>query len=59
MEAGAMGTLMSGSGSTVFALTESKSEAERIKNYIEQELHHPDLKLWVAQFSPTGIKVSE
>lgn len=59
IEAGAIGTLMSGSGSTVFALTESHSEAERIKAYIEQELHHPDLKLWVAQFSPTGIKVSE
>jgi len=58
IEAGALGTLMSGSGSTVFALAESELEADRIKTSIEQDLHHPDLNFWVAQFSPTGIKVS-
>ncbi|MBP0008013.1 4-(cytidine 5'-diphospho)-2-C-methyl-D-erythritol kinase [Roseofilum sp. Belize Diploria] len=59
IEARALGTLMSGSGSTIFALTESQAEADRIKNDIEQQLNDPDLNLWVAQFSPTGIKVSD
>ncbi len=59
LQAGALGTLMSGSGSTVFALAESPSDAERIKQQVQQQINNRDLQLWVAKFSPTGIRVSE
>lgn len=51
------GTMMSGSGPTVFALVESPQQAEVVKQKVEQELADPDLELWVAQFKPCGIQV--
>lgn len=54
-----LGTMMSGSGPTVFALVESPSQAERVKQKVGQELSNPDLELWVTQFTPFGVKVAE
>lgn len=55
--AGVLGTLMSGSGSTVFALTASRAEAETVQHSVRQVLPDPDLELWIAKFTPTGIRV--
>jgi len=52
------GTMMSGSGPTVFALTASQPQAETIKQKVAQEIADPDLELWVAQFKPCGIQVA-
>jgi 4-diphosphocytidyl-2-C-methyl-D-erythritol kinase len=54
---GGLGTLMSGSGPTVFTLTETHQEAEAIANQVRAELQDPDLKLWVTSFAPTGIQL--
>lgn len=56
-KAGGLGTLMSGSGPTVFTLCESKSEAETIKNQVRSQISDPDLGLWIAQLSSTGITI--
>ncbi|MBD2310535.1 4-(cytidine 5'-diphospho)-2-C-methyl-D-erythritol kinase [Desertifilum sp. FACHB-1129] len=55
--AGVLGALMSGSGSTVFGLTESRAQAEIVQQTVRQALPNPDLDLWIAQFSPTGIRL--
>lgn len=54
-----LGTMMSGSGPTVFALVESQTQAELVKQTVEQELSNPDLELWVTQFTPSGVKVAK
>lgn len=52
-----LGTMMSGSGPTVFALAESDTQAEEIKNQVEIAIANPDLNLWVTKVRPTGITV--
>ena len=52
-----LGVLMSGSGPTVFALTQTRTDAEMIFQTVQADLNDPDLKLWVTQFSSTGISV--
>ncbi|MEB3229633.1 MAG: 4-(cytidine 5'-diphospho)-2-C-methyl-D-erythritol kinase [Leptolyngbyaceae bacterium] len=52
-----LGVMMSGSGPTVFALTETQAEAEALKQSIETTLNDDDLDLWVTQFIPQGIHV--
>jgi 4-diphosphocytidyl-2-C-methyl-D-erythritol kinase len=54
---GGIGTMMSGSGPTVFTLTETATEAEAIKQELQAILPDPDLGVWVARFSPTGVKL--
>ncbi|NJM48348.1 MAG: 4-(cytidine 5'-diphospho)-2-C-methyl-D-erythritol kinase [Alkalinema sp. RU_4_3] len=54
---GAMGTMMSGSGSTVFALCKTASQAEGLKIQMESAFNDPDLELWVTQFRSTGIQI--
>lgn len=58
-EAGALGTMMSGSGPTVFALAEAWEQAKAVCQQVEQSLADPDLELWVAKFKPCGIQVAE
>lgn len=55
---GVLGTMMSGSGPTVFALVTSLLEAEQVKQNVAQDLADPDLDLWVAQLKPCGIQVA-
>ena len=52
-----LGAMMSGSGPTVFALTEHRSKAEAILDAVQKEMDNSDLKLWVTQFSASGISV--
>ncbi|MDX2231028.1 MAG: 4-(cytidine 5'-diphospho)-2-C-methyl-D-erythritol kinase [Leptolyngbyaceae cyanobacterium bins.349] len=54
-----LGTMMSGSGPTVFALVESQSQALTVKQAAATELADPDLDLWVAKFSHSGVKVAD
>jgi 4-diphosphocytidyl-2-C-methyl-D-erythritol kinase len=56
-KAGGLGTLMSGSGPTVFTLCESKQEAESIKQKVENQISDSNLRFWIAQLSSTGISL--
>lgn len=53
--AGGLGTLMSGSGPTLFTLAESQAEAEALQKTVRSQLPDPDLKLWIAKFAPAGV----
>jgi 4-diphosphocytidyl-2-C-methyl-D-erythritol kinase len=52
-----LGTMMSGSGSTVFALCETRSQAEQIQSHIRAAIPDPELDLWVTKFSGSGVRV--
>jgi 4-diphosphocytidyl-2-C-methyl-D-erythritol kinase len=52
-----LGTMMSGSGPTVFALVESTQQAQDLKAWMRQQFPDPDLELWTAKFCPTGIQL--
>ncbi|UBF26433.1 4-(cytidine 5'-diphospho)-2-C-methyl-D-erythritol kinase [Kovacikia minuta CCNUW1] len=54
---GVLGTMMSGSGPTVFALVESEEKAHQIKEQVKREIANPDLDLWVTKFAKAGIQV--
>jgi 4-diphosphocytidyl-2-C-methyl-D-erythritol kinase len=56
-ECSGLGTLMSGSGPTVFSLTTSQAEAEKIAEQVRSRLPDPDLGLWVAPFTPSGVQL--
>jgi 4-diphosphocytidyl-2-C-methyl-D-erythritol kinase len=58
-QAGAVGTLMSGSGPTVFAIAESPEHAQGIHDQVRIALPDPDLELWVTQTTSSGIKLIE
>ncbi len=51
------GTLMSGSGPTVFALAESQLAAERIRDAVQAAFPDPDLGVWIARFCRNGVQV--
>ncbi|MBW4574235.1 MAG: 4-(cytidine 5'-diphospho)-2-C-methyl-D-erythritol kinase [Aphanothece sp. CMT-3BRIN-NPC111] len=55
---GVLGTMMSGSGPTVFALAESNAQAEQIQDQVKAMIPTPDLDLWVTRFCNTGIQVA-
>ncbi|PPS44139.1 4-(cytidine 5'-diphospho)-2-C-methyl-D-erythritol kinase [Chroococcidiopsis sp. TS-821] len=57
-EAGGLGAMMSGSGPTVFALCESREQAEKVQQYVRQAIPDPDLELWLAQTCSTGIQIA-
>jgi 4-diphosphocytidyl-2-C-methyl-D-erythritol kinase len=56
-KAGGLGTMMSGSGPTVFTLCQSESEAEQIRQQAESEISDPHLDFWVSQLTNKGIQV--
>ncbi len=56
-EAGGLGTMMSGSGPTVFTLCQSQTEAETISNIAKQTIQDPNLEFWVTKLSSNGIQV--
>jgi 4-diphosphocytidyl-2-C-methyl-D-erythritol kinase len=51
-----IGTMMSGSGPTVFALAESEEKAAIYKETLRSAIGDPDLELWIAKFIPYGIR---
>jgi 4-diphosphocytidyl-2-C-methyl-D-erythritol kinase len=52
-----LGVMMSGSGSTVFALVESQAKAEQIQQQLRSQLADPDLETWVTQLVSRGVQV--
>jgi 4-diphosphocytidyl-2-C-methyl-D-erythritol kinase len=52
-----LGTMMSGSGPTVFCLTDSLVQAEAIYHQIRTTITDPDLELFVTQFCDRGVRV--
>ncbi|MBW4426763.1 MAG: 4-(cytidine 5'-diphospho)-2-C-methyl-D-erythritol kinase [Nostoc desertorum CM1-VF14] len=54
---GVLGTMMSGSGPTVFALFESQQEAEQVKLQVKEAIIDEDLELFVTRTITHGIKV--
>lgn len=54
---GALGAMMSGSGSTVFALCESYNQAQQVQQQVKAAISDSDLDLWLAKLSSTGIQV--
>lgn len=56
-QAGVLGTMMSGSGPTVFALCASAQQAETVKNQVKQTINDPNLDFWVTSLSSNGIHV--
>ncbi len=52
-----LGTMMSGSGPTVFALCESESQALSVKQQVKETLSDPNLDFWVTKLSSGGIQV--
>ena len=52
-----LGTMMSGSGPTVFCLTSSRAQAEEIHYRVRAKITDPDLELFVAKFYDRGVRV--
>lgn len=50
-----LGSMMSGSGPTVFALCDNQSQAESIASEVQQTINDPNLNCWVARMCPHGI----
>lgn len=58
-QSGVLGAMMSGSGPTVFALTDSRSQAEEVAATLKSTLADPDLDIWVTKLSSGGIQIAE
>lgn len=54
---GVLGTMMSGSGPSVFALCESKDQAEQVKLDVRERIPDEDLELFVIRTTTHGIQV--
>jgi 4-diphosphocytidyl-2-C-methyl-D-erythritol kinase len=52
-----LGTMMSGSGPTVFSLANSRSQADELYHQIRAAITDPDLELFVTQFCDRGVRV--
>ena len=52
-----LGTMMSGSGPTVFALCESEASAIAVEREVREQINDPQLKFWITKFSTTGITI--
>jgi 4-diphosphocytidyl-2-C-methyl-D-erythritol kinase len=52
-----MGTMMSGSGSTVFALCDSVATAVAVRQQMQQQFADPSLDLWLTKFCGSGVRL--
>ena len=52
-----LGVMMSGSGSTVFALAQSLAQAEIIEANIRSAIPDSDLEFWITKFCHSGVKL--
>jgi 4-diphosphocytidyl-2-C-methyl-D-erythritol kinase len=55
---GVLGTMMSGSGPSVFAIVESLAQAELVKQHIQSAILDPDLELFITRTANHGIKLA-
>lgn len=53
-----MGTMMSGSGSTVFALCDSVATATAVRQQMQQQFADPTLDLWLTKFCASGVRLT-
>ena len=53
-----LGVMMSGSGSTVFALCNTKEDAEALKLEMRSLMPDETLEFWVTQFCSSGVKIA-
>jgi 4-diphosphocytidyl-2-C-methyl-D-erythritol kinase len=56
-KSGVLGTMMSGSGPTVFALCESEAQAQDVLQTVRERISDPNIEFWVTQFSNRGVQV--
>ncbi|MEM9274994.1 MAG: 4-(cytidine 5'-diphospho)-2-C-methyl-D-erythritol kinase [Cyanobacteria bacterium P01_F01_bin.143] len=56
-DAEVLGTMMSGSGPTVFALCEDEEQAKDVANQVRNKINDSDLELWVSKLGSSGIQV--
>jgi 4-diphosphocytidyl-2-C-methyl-D-erythritol kinase len=56
--AGVIGTMMSGSGPTVFALCESFEQAQQVKLHTREAIPDEDLELFVTRMTSHGIQIA-
>ncbi len=54
-----LGTMMSGSGPTVFALCESENQAQDIAQKVKIAIADPNLDFWVSRLSSSGIELKQ
>ncbi len=54
-----LGTMMSGSGPTVFAIVDTLERATQVQQQVRDTIPDPDLELWVTQFAAAGVTVAE
>ena len=52
-----LGTMMSGSGSTVFALCASEEQAIAVEAAVRAQITDPQLKFWITKTSTSGIQI--
>lgn len=52
-----LGVMMSGSGSTVFALVESQAQAAIVQQKLQTALPDPDLETWISPLTAGGIRL--
>jgi 4-diphosphocytidyl-2-C-methyl-D-erythritol kinase len=53
-----LGTMISGSGPTVFALCDTQEQAITAKNKVSQTIDDPDLEFWVTKLTSNGIHLT-
>ena len=53
-----LGVMMSGSGSTVFALCNTKEDAEALRLEMRSAIPDETLEFWVTQFCGSGVKIA-
>ncbi len=56
-QAKTLGTMMSGSGPTIFALCADQAQAIAVKQKVTQQINDPNLGLWITKLSSAGIQV--
>jgi 4-diphosphocytidyl-2-C-methyl-D-erythritol kinase len=52
-----LGVMMSGSGSTVFALVETAEQAYHLQQQLRQAISDPDLNIWTTQLIAHGVQL--
>jgi 4-diphosphocytidyl-2-C-methyl-D-erythritol kinase len=52
-----LGVMMSGSGSTVFALVETAAQANHLQQQLRQAIPDPDLGIWTTQLISHGVQL--
>jgi 4-diphosphocytidyl-2-C-methyl-D-erythritol kinase len=58
MQFDTLGVMMSGSGSTVFALVETAEQAHQLQQQLRQAIPDPDLGIWTTQLIAHGVQLS-